>query len=385
MTRTVLSLGNFFSAAHFYLIIYIVAPYLATFLPADQTGLVVSVGAVATLAVFPIAPKLVARYGARKLAIVFAIVETLALFALAFSPGPVPAMLLVSLACALSPLIAYQLDLLLEATVTANEESSTGRIRTAFLTAGNAALIIAPLAIALLLDSTDAYYRVFMGAAISLIPFIFLFVARRMPEGCPPAVESSWHAAERVLGDRDLRGVVIANFILQLFYHFAPLYIPLYLHDALGVPWDQLGWMFAVMLLPFVFMEYPAGVLADRYIGDKELMLGGFLIAGFSFVSISLIGAATPIAIILGVLVASRIGAALVEAMVEGHFFRRVSEKDASVVSVFRMARPVAALIAPLTGSLLLAVVGYGWMFVLSGTLIAVLGAFAAFSIKDFK
>lgn len=383
--RITLAIGNFFAVAHFYLIIYVLAPYLATFMPADETGLVVSAGALATLAIFPSAPRLVAKYGARRLAFVFGAAEAIVLLLLALHPLPVLAIIFAALACAISPLIAYGFDLLLEATVARTEESMTGRVRTAFLTAGNAALIVAPVVAGFLLNDTDAYSRVFLAAAASLVPFLILFGVWELPEGTVPIESNVREAWKEMWKNRDLRSIVSANLVLQFFYHLAPLYIPLYLHNALGLPWSSLGWMFAVMLLPFVLVEYPAGAAADQFLGDRALLGLGFLIMGFSFMIIGLLGVGSSFLIILAILIATRVGSALVESMTEGHFFRRVSEIDTDTVSVFRMARPVAALAAPLAGSILLGAAGYGWLFAVTGGAIIIAGLIATAGIKDVK
>src|SRR6185437_1945984 len=98
-----------------------------------------------TLSILPYAPSIVAKIGARRLVLMFAAIELFILFFLSLVPVHVVALILAALACAISPLIAYGLDLLLEATV--DGEAVTGRVRTAFLTAGNAALLLAPLLI----------------------------------------------------------------------------------------------------------------------------------------------------------------------------------------------------------------------------------------------
>lgn len=381
--RAVLSFGNFFASAHFFLIIYILAPYLATFLPASDTGLVVSLGAVVTLAVFPFVPRLVAKHGAQALSILLACLEALVLLWLALMPSPVAAVLLAALACAISPLLAYQLDILLEATV--ENEGTTGRIRTAFLTAGNVALLIVPLLIGLLLDGADRYDRVFFVAALSLIPFIVLMSVKRLPRGVAPQLHNVKDACLCIFSDKDLRAIAGSMAVLQLFYHLAPLYIPLYLHTVIGIPWSELGWIFAVMLVPFVLVEYPAGILADTKLGDRTLLIAGFVIMGLSFTLIGLITASTPVIVTLFILLGTRIGAALVEAMVEGHFFRRVSEEDTNTVSVFRMMRPTGALIAPILGSLILIFADYDVFFALTGLLIAIGGFVAARSVRSFK
>lgn len=381
--RSILTLGNFFASAHFVLIIYIITPYLATFMPDSVTGLVVSLGALVTLSVFPLMPQLVRKHGPQRLAVFFGLVEALVLFWLALSPSAFPAALLVALACATTPLVDYQLDLLLEATIA--KEGTTGRIRTMFLTAGNVAVVFSPLIAGLLLDSTEQYWRVFAVAGASLIPFIGLLLVRRLPHGKPPTIISLAEAYVCAMKDKDLRNVVLAHGTLQFFYHIAPLYIPLYLHHVLGIPWQQLGWLFMIMLLPFVLLEYPAGWLADNKWGDQELLLAGVALMASAFAAFSLVDMNTTMLVIGILLVMNRAGAALVEAMTEGHFFRRVSESDAATVSIFRMTRPIAALIAPIVGSIILAVSSYGMLFVITGFLIGIAGLAAGSQIKDFR
>ncbi|MDB5264808.1 MAG: hypothetical protein JWN64_379 [Parcubacteria group bacterium] len=382
--RRVLSLGNFFSVAHFYLILPVIVPYLATMLPADSAGLVVSAGALFTLIAFMFMPRLIRKYGARKLALFFGYAQAVTLVLLGENPGPVIAIAAVAIACALAPLIAYQLDLLLEATV--SEENSTGRVRTAFLTAGNVALVLAPIAVGLILDGAEAYSHVFFYAGLSLTPFLVLFFVDRLPEKTPPSMHSVRSSFACMLKDKDLMAVAGSNAVLQFFYHLAPLYIPLYLHTALNFAWSDLGWMFAIMLLPYFLLEYPAGYIADRWLGDQELLLAGFVIMGLSFASLAFVTSTTPLVFILLILVLTRVGAVFAEAMTEGHFFRRITAEDASTVSIFRMMRPSAALLAPVSASVLLFAGGsYAMLFILFGLAIAAAGSLCAFRIQDIK
>lgn len=379
--RTTLTFANFFAAAHFFLIIYIVTPYLATFLPDEQAGLVVSLGALITLAVFPFMPELVRHYGTKRLAIVFALIQMFVLAWLSMGPALVPAILFIAVALAVSPLLAYQLDLLLEASM--RKEDGTGRVRTLFLTAGNIALVLSPLVVGYLLDGTDAYWRVFAVAALTILPFLFLISYRCLPHGESPRLASTMESVRLLMRDKDLRSVVLAHGVLQLFYHMAPLFIPLYLHHVLNIPWDTLGWIIMFMLLPYVLLEYPVGWLADRVWGDKELLLAGFVVMGVGFAAIALVNESTMLLVILLLLSINRAGAAIVEAMTEGHFFRRVSEADTSMVSIFRITRPVGALLGPLVGAAFLALGGYQLLFVATGILIAILGVVAGSMIKD--
>jgi MFS family permease len=381
--RTVLFVGNFFFSMFAALPTFILLPYLSSFMGAAYAGLVIASGALVALIFFPFLPRLVARYGAQQLALIFAVAEMIALLALATAPGAVAAALLVTVSISLQPFLYYELDLLLEATMAG--EGATGRIRALFLTAWNVGGLAAPLLMGALLADGGAYSRVFLAAGAMMVPFIVLFAARRLPRGETPRLSQMRDTLVCIMHDRDFAAVIFGHFLLYLFFIWAPFYVPAYLHIELGIPWSQLGWMFSIMLVPYVVLQYPTGWLADRLLGDKELMLIGFLIAGGALAAVGFFSTATPLALILSVLVTSRVGTALIESTTEGHFFRRVTEKDINSVSIFRGIWPLANLIAPVVGSVILIFGSYQLLFALTGGFLVVAGVTATLLIKDFR
>ncbi len=381
--RVILSVGNFFFAISSGLTVYIIFPFLSTLMPAAHAGLVVALGGALALLSFTFLPALVARYGAQEVAIVAGLSEMIALFALAIAPGVVPAALLIILMLALQPFIAYELDLLLEATVT--ERKTVAEVRTAFLTAWNVGICAAPLLLGALLDDSNAYGRIFIAAGGAFVPFIVLFVARNLPRGVPPRLSHLSDTFSHVVHNRDLSAVTFAHLLLYLFFTWAPLYVPVYLHSVLGIPWTTLGWMFSVILIPYVLIEYPAGWLADRFLGDKKLLFLGFILAGGAFAALGTLSAGSSVSLILTILIISRVGAALIESMTVGHFFRRVSSSDIGSMSFFRGVWPLASIIAPLIGSAILYFGDYQTLFVLTGGFIVIAGALSAAMIKDFR
>lgn len=101
------------------------------------------------------------------------------------------------------------------------------------------------------------------------------------------------------------------------------------------------------MLLPFLLFELPAGILSDKKIGEKEILVVGFVIMSVSTFIIPTLSA--PIFWIWTVILfATRIGAALVEISSESYFFKHVKEEDTGLISLFRMTRPLSYVIAPL-------------------------------------
>src|SRR5690606_447968 len=144
----------------------------------------------------------------------------------------------------------------------------TGRVRALFLTATNLALIAAPLLTGTLLGDGDQYARIFLLATVSLTPFLALFLLEKLPTIEPPSIRKVRETCLCLWADADLRATAAASLVLRFFFGLAPFYISLYLHTELGFAWSDLGWVFAVMLLPFVLVMYPVGHLADTWLGD---------------------------------------------------------------------------------------------------------------------
>lgn len=381
--RAVLFVGNFFFSMFTALIACILLPFLSGFMPAAYTGLIIALGGIVSISIFPFLPRFVQRYGAQQLTLIFALVEMIVLLGLAIVPNALTGILLVIITMAFQPFLSYQLDLLLEATTASREV--TGRVRTVFLTAWNFGSLAAPLLVGALLVNSNEYNRIFLAATAALVPLIVLFTARTLPKGVPPEVSHLRDTICAIARDRDLAAVTFGHFILYLFFIWVPFYVPVYLHNVLEIPWATLGWMFSIALVPYVLVEYPAGWVADRLLGDKEMMLAGFLIAGTALAALSLISPLSSTSLILCILLASRIGAALLESMTEGHFFRRVREQDIGSVSVFRGVWPLANVIAPIIGSAILFFGTYQSFFLLTGGFIVISGVITTSLIRDFR
>jgi MFS family permease len=381
--RVILSVGNFFFSIFSALMAFILFPYLSLFMPSAYIGFIIAGSAIIAVIAFPFMPEVVERYGAQKLALVLAFGEMLVLLALAASPGPIVGILLMALSIATQPLLSYGFDLMLEATIA--DTNTTGRVRALFRTAWSVAALAAPLLLGALLANSDSYARIFIAGAAMLVPIALLFVLKELPKGPPPEFYRLRDTMVHIWRHRDLLAVMFGNLLLYLFYVWMPLYTPFYLHNVLGFAWSDLGLVFAVMLIPYVVVEYPASWAADKFLGDKELMFAGFLIAGGATATLGLITKATSLSTILVILVISRIGAALIEAMVEAHFFRRVSRRDIDTVSVFRSVWPLAYFIGPLVASTILITADYSMFFLVTGGIIALAGMITSLLITDFR
>jgi len=211
----------------------------------------------------------------------------------------------------------------------------------------NAGWIIAP-AFSSYLIASGGYKLTFIASAFFLIPFFFILLTqekqlrnktRYSSEKIKSVIHKIWH-------NKNLRGIFSIAMLLQLFYSSAVIYIPIYLHQTLGIDWNDLGLMFSIMLLPFVIFEIPAGIIADKYIGEKEILTVGFTILTivlffFYYIKVPTVWVWTL------VLFASRSGAALIEAMRETYFFKIVDVEDVDYINLFRLTSPLAYIIGP--------------------------------------
>jgi MFS family permease len=381
--RTSLFLGSFLFSAFVALVSFVLVLYLSSFVSTVYAGGIIAAGALAGILCFPLVPHLERRFGMRTLTLAIATILVCALLVLSIQNNPILSSLLVIIIIALQPFLSYQLDLLIEAMTKSPAES--GRVRASFLMVWNAAGLLIPLLLIVLFSLRADYAIVFLAAACALIAFIILFSLCTLPAGAAPSQSSLWESLLCIRNDRDLLATASAHLLIYLFLSFTTLYVPFYLHSILGIPWSTLGWMFSVMLLPYLLLAYPAGWLADRVLGDKELLGMGFIIAGSSLFALGFTSASSSLAFILIILVGSRIGAVLAESMIAGHFFRKISEQDVESIVIYRSSWPLATLLAPVLGSLLLLFGTITTLFFSMGIGIAVIGILITLSISDFR
>jgi MFS family permease len=234
------------------------------------------------------------------------------------------------------------------------KRGAIGRIRTTFFTFMNLGWVCSPMITGLFIN--DGNYRlVFLVAALCLVPFYFVFARRGKNLHDHVAYDRTeilptWR---RIRDNRDISSIFILSFFLQLFYCLAVVYVPVYLHQVLGFDWTTLGYIFAFMLLPFIIFEIPAGILADKYIGEKEIMTVGFTILIISLLLFFYVDSTNPW-LWGAILFFSRIGAALIESMRESYFFKKVSVKNVGIINFFRTAAPLGYIIGTLLGIIIL-------------------------------
>ncbi|MFA5155747.1 MAG: MFS transporter [Patescibacteria group bacterium] len=360
---------------------YIQSNFLEQFVSVRTVSLFFAIANCLSVAAILLFPALIKNLGNYFLTKVTAALYLAALLGLTIADGPNIALISTILFSVTSNLIWINMDILVESF---SDNRATGRIRTAYFTAINLGWIMSPLFSAYLI-SRGQYTLSFLIAAFMVAPFYLILVSQRRKlkdrieyksEALPETIKKMWR-------NRNLRGIFFVALLLSLFYSAAVIYVPLRLFQDLGMSWDTLGWIFSVMLVPFVLIEIPAGVIADKYLGEKEILFAGFAIIVISLLLFYRI--ATPNAWLwAAVLFASRVGAALVESMRETYFFKIVDADEVGYINIFRTTGPLGYIIGAGLGVLILSFFPLHYLFLFFALILLAGFGFIA-SIKDTK
>lgn len=377
----VLRIGNFIAQYHSAIIAYIVSSFLAQYVGVGNVGYVFVVSSVITMLVLYAAPAIFRSFGTRNVITVLTVTEIAILLGMAMTVSLVPAIILATLQSIVASAIFVGIDLLIEAET--KTESVTGWQRTSYLTVTNAAFLLGALSISLVVVG-DQYWRAFVTSALVLLPFLGLsvwFLPRVSFAEVVPSIRGS--VVEALRTDRSLRSIVLAHLMLQIFFSWAGIYIPILLFAYEGFTWAEIGVITAIAMLPYIALEFPFGVIADTWLGEKEI-----LAVGFGIIAVSLFGMFLLVGASfwwwVGVMVLSRVGGAAVESMTEVHFFRRVSERDTGTITFFRALKPLGSVAGPLLASVALMTLSLPASFVVFGAFM-ILGIPVALSIVDTK
>jgi len=360
---------------------YIQSNFLRQFVTLNTISLFLIIANLATVAAILIFPKYIKKLTNYFLTKIVLIVYASSLLGLALATNAGLAFISLILFSVASNLIWINMDVLVE---NFSADASTGKTRTIYFTFINAGWILSPILTTYLIGKGE-YTLSFLVASFLVIPFflIFLYQARNLKDKIKYREDDILVSLKKIWAKKNTRGIFFVAFLLQLFYSSAVIYIPFHLFQNLGMGWEVLGPIFSVMLIPFLIFEIPAGLIADKYIGEKEIMSVGFLILAVSLFLFYYID--VPRAWLwLIVLFFSRIGAALVEAMREAYFFKTVSAKDISSINLFRLTTPIAYVTGAGISILVLMFWPLNYLFLVMA-IIMLSGLGFSLSLKDTK
>ncbi len=329
---------------------------------------------------FIYAPAFFKKYGNYKTTSILAILNIAALFGLALTKNPYVILLCFFASYFASTVIALCLDIFVEHN---SPDSDTGEIRSVYLTGINIAWLVSPWLSGLIVG-TGSYGRVYLTAALVMIPTTLMIITNLKGFKDAEYKTVSFVATIReIWSTKDIRNIFATNFLLQFFFAWMAIYTPIYLNKYVGFDWVTIGLIFTIMLAPFVFIEMPAGELADKKYGEKELLSIGFVVMAIATAFIPLVDGAN-FWIWALLLFMTRVGAAIVQVMSDVYFFKKTSDADVHLISMYRLMAPLAYAAAPVAAFAFLAFFKIEYLFFALGFLM-LFGLTFSISIKDTK
>lgn len=241
------------------------------------------------------------------------------------------------------------LDILLEGF---SQDQVSGSIRGLYLTIMNAGLLAAPFLSLKALDAFD-YSGIFLTLVVGYtIVFIIALLGFRTDNKVFQQKLQFGSTLRLMLKERNLLRIYHVSFAMEFFYAMMIVYTPIYLR-SLHFSWSEIGIIFTMMLVPFVVLQYPLGVLADRYFGEKEMLIGSIAIAALATFALPFLG--TGSVMIWGIsLFLTRVGIAGIEILRDSYFYKQIDGNDMNIIAFFRTARPIANIVAAILSVVLL-------------------------------
>jgi MFS family permease len=328
-------------------------------------GLTYAIGSVFSILLLLLAPRVFRKLGGYRFLLLSTAFSAASILLFAFAKDALSASFAFIVIFALDLIVVFALDELLKIF---SKDSNTGKIRGTYLTFSNLAWVIAQLIFGTLLGGFS-FKDIYIVAFFVMIVFFVLafFGLKNIPDPKYDKVKSL-NYFKKFREDKDLFRIYRINFLLQFFYCWMIIYTPIYLYKYIGFNWSQIGIIFTIMLLPFVFVQFPLGKYSDK-IGERKILMFGFFVASIS--TLSLFFAHKPEVWLWAVLLfGTRIGAASVEVMSDSYFFKHIKPENEEFVGVYRSTSDLAYITGPLTALIIFVFVpNFNFIFPILGAL----------------
>lgn len=365
-------------AFHYYFITYINSSYLSQFVGNKNVGMIYAAGAIINIILFLIIARYLKKFGNRKVMLFFLALESLMLILMGSLHSVswiVPVFIIHG---AINPILLLSLDIFLSSY---SKNESVGAIRGIFMSVIGVAAVIAPILAGTLLDDDNFANVYYVSASFIVILFLLVFFYFKKYKDDIYQEVQPFTIMRKFVESKPIREIFTSNFMLQLFYSWVIVYVPIYLFTYIGFSWEQIGLIISISILPFVLFEFPLGELADKKIGEKEILLTGFICMILGLIGVSLFHQQDMVIWIL-LLTFTRAGASFVEVATETYFFKHIDETNKELVNFWRTANPLGFITGTILASVSLIILPYQYIFfILAGVL--TLGFIYATRLKD--
>lgn len=369
---------------HTFVVAYINSSYLEQFLDTEGVGTIYTAGSVVSVFVFLFISHILRSLGNFKLTAVLLALNFMAVFGMSYTETLTVALPLFLVHLITVPMIVFNLDIFMERQI-GTDEGSTATRRGLLLTLVSFVGAVSPFASSLLVEAAEGSFEyAYFVSAITLLPIFAILISffsdfeddNYEDIKLVKAVKTFWQTG-------DLKYVFVTHFVLQMLFFALVVYAPIFMTQNIGLTWAQFGITMFFGQLAYVLFEYPIGIIADKYIGEKEMMGLGFLIIAISLSWMSFVTTASVVvwAIIMFMI---RVGASFVEVTTEAHFFKQTDSSDAQVISFFRVTRPLAYVVGAVFSSVVVLYLPFNFLFTAFACLM-IPALFFTLAIKDTR
>jgi hypothetical protein len=323
------------------LVIYIASSYFKEISGRDEIGIFYVMTYILFLVTLLNLHKVIRLIGKTRILLLAFSGQILVILGLIFIPLAPLKLLLMVLFMLFDQILLISLDILLESVT---KDEATGRTRGEHLTILNIGFILGPKVSTMLLASfnfTTVFVVVLVFKVIALSIGYFRLGAINH---CALARETVGKLVMKAWKNKDVRRIYYISYALESFYALMIMYSPIYL-KSIGLSLAEIGTIFTVMLIPFLFFEYPIGWLADKELGEKEMII--FFLSWIALATAWVYTIDRPVVWLWALaLLATRVGAAALEILRDSYFYKKIKDDDVDLIDFYRTARPVAYVIA---------------------------------------
>ncbi|MCD6149539.1 MFS transporter [bacterium] len=331
------------------LLLYVMSFYFKQSAGTDNVGIFYLLSYATILVTLLNLHKLVKKFGKVCVFYLAFILKLITITALIFLPFSVWGIISLVVYIIAGALVWVSLDTILESF---SEDKSSGKIRGINLTIMNAGIVLGPFISSKILEEVGFVGIFFISLLIHSVIFSVGLIGLKRASYKFRGKLAVKDLIKKVIKRKNVMRIYYISFTLDFFYALMVIFTPLYLL-SLGYSWHQLGIIFTIMLIPFVLIQYPMGVLADKKTGEKEFLILAIFVMGIS--TFIFYCANTPSIVIWTlILLITRIGAALIEILRDSYFYKRIDGHDVDIIDFFRTSRPVAYISAAILSTLIL-------------------------------
>jgi len=248
------------------------------------------------------------------------------------------------------------------------------------LTVTNVGLIFAPIVATQFLSQSGFTGIFYLSIILNVIIFAIAFFTLKQQKNTPYKQINYSSLFKKLAKREDIQKIFCISVALEFFFAIMVIYTPLYLLES-GFRWVDIGIIFTVMLIPLIIVPYPIGLLADKKLGEKELLFFSFVLIAFSSLILYFSNHAGMITIII-ILFVSRIGASFISILRLSYFYKRIDQNDIDMIAFFHTARPLAFIVAPALAGFFLLFFQLNAIFILI-TIIALVALYPVYKLTD--